>query len=124
MAKEDAMTGGVLNDATTTSNSSSNKNINNSNSNNTNDANAGGRGGKGLVPFENLKLTHEQVDVRPTKNIKMKQHLCVKHALPKTRLTNAILYENVSQGRHLEMKLAGQSVHLLLRVVGLKLLLF
>ncbi|KAK7113432.1 uncharacterized protein [Littorina saxatilis] len=61
----------------------------------------------GRVPGENVKLDHEKVDIRPTKNIKMKQHLCVKHALPKTRLTNAILYENVSQGRHLEMKLAG-----------------
>ena len=77
--------------------------------NNTKDASPGGGNGGGVVPLENLKLTHEQVDVRPTKNIKMKQHLCVKHALPKTRLTNAILYENVSQGRHLEMKLAGQS---------------
>ncbi|KAL8579367.1 hypothetical protein ACOMHN_026732 [Nucella lapillus] len=59
-----------------------------------------------VVPGERVKLTHEKVDIRPTKNIKMKQHLCVKHALPKTRLTNAILYENVSQGRHLDMKLA------------------
>ncbi|KAK3789650.1 hypothetical protein RRG08_017339, partial [Elysia crispata] len=49
-------------------------------------------------------LTHERVDTRPTRNIKMKQYLCVKHALPKTRLTNTILYENVSHGRHLEMK--------------------
>ncbi|PVD38096.1 hypothetical protein C0Q70_00707 [Pomacea canaliculata] len=35
----------------------------------------------------------------------MRQHLCVVHALPRTRLTNAILYENSSQERHLEMKL-------------------
>ena len=70
-------------------------------------------GGEGVedgwgVPGEKAKLTHEKVDTRSTKNIKMKQHLCVKHALPKTRLTNAILYENVSHDRHLEMKLAGE----------------
>ena len=51
-------------------------------------------------------LTHEKVDIRPTKNIKMKQYLCVKNSLPNTRLTNAILYENVSQERHLEMQVS------------------
>lgn len=52
-------------------------------------------------------LTHEKVNTQSTRNIKMRQHLCVVHALPRTRLTNAILYENSSQERHLEMKLTG-----------------
>lgn len=39
-------------------------------------------------------LTHEKVNTQSTRNIKMRQHLCVVHALPRTRLTNAILYEN------------------------------
>jgi hypothetical protein len=62
----------------------------------------------GPVPHENLKLDHEKIDLGQTKNIKMKQYLCVKHALPKTRLTNAILYENVSHDRHLEMKVSSK----------------
>jgi hypothetical protein len=64
----------------------------------------------GPGPHENLKLDHEKIDLGQTKNIKMKQYLCVKHALPKTRLTNAILYENVSHDRHLEMKLSSKSM--------------
>lgn len=50
--------------------------------------------------------TEAELSGQKTKNIKMKQYLCVKHALPKTRLTHTILHENVSQDRHLEMTLS------------------
>ncbi|XP_059165402.1 uncharacterized protein LOC131947982 [Physella acuta] len=48
----------------------------------------------------------DEVDTSTTRNIDMKQHLSVKHALPKTRLTNTILYENSSHDRHLALQLA------------------
>ncbi|CAL1530790.1 unnamed protein product [Lymnaea stagnalis] len=59
-------------------------------------------GGTSVSPLPAL----DSIDTGSSRNINMKQFLCVKHALPKTRVTNTILYENSSQSRHLEMKLA------------------
>lgn len=48
----------------------------------------------------------KNISTSGTKSIKMKQHLAVKHALPKTSLTHIILHDNVSRQRQLAMTLA------------------
>ena len=62
-------------------------------------------GAQNGVSEEITMLTENAVSTHSTKNIKMKQYLSVKHALPKTRLYHTILHENVSQDRHLDMTL-------------------
>ncbi|CAG2242479.1 uncharacterized protein LOC143046417 [Mytilus galloprovincialis] len=62
------------------------------------------------LPFE---ISRDLLTYEPgadTKNIKLKQHLCVRHAMPKTNLYGTILHENVSQDRHLERQLTSLSV--------------
>ena len=39
------------------------------------------------------------------RSLKEQEYLSIKHALPKTRISHAILHENTSQDRHLNMKL-------------------
>ncbi|XP_041363906.1 uncharacterized protein LOC121379382 [Gigantopelta aegis] len=63
-------------------------------------------GAQNGVVEEITMLTDNAVSTHSTKNIKMKQYLSVKHALPKTRLYHTILHENVSQDRHLDMTLS------------------
>lgn len=62
------------------------------------------------LPFE---ISRDLLTYEPgadTKNIKLKQHLCVRHAMPKTNLYGTILHENVSQDRHLERQLSNLSI--------------
>lgn len=61
------------------------------------------------LPFE---ISNDLLSYEPgadTKNIKLKQHLCVRHAMPKTNLYGTILHENTSQDRHLERQLSNLS---------------
>lgn len=61
------------------------------------------------LPFE---ISNDLLSYEPgadTKNIKLKQHLCVRHAMPKTNLYGTILHENTSQDRHLERQLTNLS---------------
>lgn len=61
-----------------------------------------------IKPIQSFEITPELLEFNTgndTRNIGIKHFLCLRHILPKTRLSQAILYENVSYRRQLGMKL-------------------
>lgn len=61
-----------------------------------------------IKPIENFEITPETLEFTAgadTRNIGIKHNLCLRRSLPKTRLRQAILYENVSYARQLRMKM-------------------
>lgn len=53
-----------------------------------------------------MKMVDKSGDKKEVRTIRASEYLSVKHALPKTNVTNVILYENTSQDRHLDMLLS------------------
>ena len=60
---------------------------------------------KAIKNFEITPETLEFTTGADTRNIGIKHNLCLRRSLPKTRLSQAILYENVSYERQLAMKM-------------------
>ncbi|XP_052784974.1 uncharacterized protein LOC128220567 [Mya arenaria] len=61
-----------------------------------------------IKPIERFEITPETLEFTTgadTRNIGIKHFLCLRRTLPKTRLSQAILYENVSYRRQLDMKM-------------------
>lgn len=61
-----------------------------------------------IKPIQNFEITPETLEFTTgadTRNIGIKHNLCLRRSLPKTRLSQAILYENVSYARQLSMKM-------------------
>ena len=61
-----------------------------------------------IKPIQNFEITPETLEFTTgadTRNIGIKHNLCLRRSLPKTRLSQAILYENVSYERQLAMKM-------------------
>lgn len=61
-----------------------------------------------IKPIQNFEITPETLEFTTgadTRNIGIKHNLCLRRSLPKTRLRQAILYENVSYERQLSMKM-------------------
>lgn len=61
-----------------------------------------------IKPVQNFEITPEILEFTTgadTRNIGIKHNLCLRQSLPKTRLSQAILYENVSYARQLRMKM-------------------
>lgn len=61
-----------------------------------------------IKPIQSFEITPELLEFNTgndTRNIRIKHFLCLRHTLPKTRLSQSILYENVSCRRQLSMKL-------------------
>ncbi|XP_062583090.1 uncharacterized protein LOC134244860 [Saccostrea cucullata] len=64
------------------------------------------------VPIQELEISPETLAFtqgKDAKNIKIKQFLCVRNVIPKTNLYQAILLENRSQDRHLQITLSSLS---------------
>lgn len=65
-----------------------------------------------ITPIKSFEITPETLEFTTgadTRNIGIKHFLCLRRTLPKTRLSQAILYENVSYRRQLAMKM--ESMH-------------
>lgn len=61
-----------------------------------------------ITPIQSFEITPETLEFTTgadTRNIGIKHFLCLRRTLPKTRLSQAILYENVSYRRQLAMKM-------------------
>ena len=61
-----------------------------------------------IQPIQSFEITPETLEFTTgadTRNISIKHSLCLRRTLPKTRLSQAILYENVSYTRQLSMKM-------------------
>ncbi|KAL4239929.1 hypothetical protein ACF0H5_000726 [Mactra antiquata] len=61
-----------------------------------------------IKPIQSFEITPETLEFTTgadTRNIGIKHFLCLRKSLPKTRLSQAILYENVSYRRQLAMKM-------------------
>ncbi|XP_045215021.1 uncharacterized protein LOC123565076 [Mercenaria mercenaria] len=61
-----------------------------------------------ITPIQSFEITPETLEFTTgadTRNIGIKHFLCLRRTLPKTRLSQAILYENVSYRRQLSMKM-------------------
>ncbi|KAH3872182.1 uncharacterized protein LOC127868699 [Dreissena polymorpha] len=61
-----------------------------------------------ITPIKSFEITPETLEFTTgadTRNIGIKHFLCLRQTLPKTRLSQAILYENVSYSRQLAMKM-------------------
>lgn len=61
-----------------------------------------------IKPIKSFEITPEFLEFTTgadTRNIGIKHFLCLRRTLPKTRLSQAILYENVSYRRQLAMKM-------------------
>lgn len=61
-----------------------------------------------IQPIQNFEITPETLEFTTgadTRNIEIKHFLCLRQTLPKTRLSQTILYENVSYDRQLRMKM-------------------